>query len=102
MGRIRLGDRIKNGSSQELGKQYADLITDRLAHLAKVMPGWDAQTRQAFAHAEAALVTAQVRGWRMEAAWAAWKDLSDNREYGQLLVDGDFAGIEALAKRLYS
>ena len=94
------GDRIKNGSSPELGQQYADLIIDRLTQIACAMPDWTSDTLQAFISAERALVSAQVRGWRLEAPWAAWQNLSENTDYGQLLVDQDFAGIKSLASRL--
>ena len=82
------------------GDGYADLITDRLAHLASAMPSWDGDKLAAFVAAERALVSAQVRGWRTDSAWAAWQQLGQHTGYGQLLIDEDFAGIEALAGRL--
>lgn len=38
--------------------------------------------------AERTLVSAQVRGWRNEALWAAWKDIrtGDQASYGQLIA----------------
>ena len=93
-------DRIKNGASPALGQRYADLITDRLARLASAMPSWDGDKLAAFVAAERALISAQVRGWRTDSAWAAWQQLGQHTGYGQLLVDENFAGIEALAGRL--
>ncbi len=93
-------DRIKNGAAPELGQRYAALITDRLAQLARSMPQWDEAKLAAFIAAERALVAAQVKGWRTNNPWAAWKNLAENDQYGKLLVEEDFAGIEALAGRL--
>ncbi|MDP6041205.1 MAG: creatininase family protein [Candidatus Latescibacteria bacterium] len=97
------GDRIKNGSSPELGKKYADLIIDRLATLARAMPSWDSEKLRGFIRAERALVSAQVSGWRNEAPWAAWNGIrqGEHTGYGQLLVDEDFKGVEKLAEQLY-
>jgi creatinine amidohydrolase len=95
-------DSIEKGSSPELGQKYADLIVSRLAPLATAMVSWDAATRDAFVHAERALVDAQVRGWRTEHAWAAWNALSQQglNHYGELLVAQDFDGIVAMAQKL--
>lgn len=93
-------DRIKQGSSPELGKAYADLITDRLSRLASAMPGWDTATLASFVEAERALVSAQVRGWRETDPWHAWKKIEHIQDYGQLLVSEDFQSIKALAGRL--
>jgi creatinine amidohydrolase len=41
-------DAIEKGSSPELGQKYADLITTRLAKLARAMPAWSEPTREAF------------------------------------------------------
>lgn len=91
---------IRDGSSPELGQRYAETIIDRLARLARAMPEWDAATLADFVHAERALVSAQVRGWREQHAWAAWRPLGDHRLYGQWLVDGEFARIAAMAHEL--
>jgi hypothetical protein len=66
------------------------------------MPGWDDPTRAAFVRAERALVSAQVRGWRTEGAWAAWRKTFSGEEtgYGALLAEGRFAEIEQMAERL--
>jgi creatinine amidohydrolase len=95
-------DAIEQGSSPELGQQYADLIVARLARLAVAMVGWDETTRTAFVRAERALVDAQVRGWRTHHAWAAWEALSRKglRQYGAFLVAQDFAAIAAMAEQL--
>jgi creatinine amidohydrolase len=93
-------DTIKKGASPELGRRYAETISTRLAQLAQAMPGWDADELAAFIAAERALVATQVKGWRTVSPWAAWQRLGENTAYGQLLVDGDYAGIEALAGRL--
>jgi len=94
--------RIEKGSSPELGKKYADVIVDRLARLAKAMPTWDTDKRTAYVRAERALVTAQVRGWRTDHAWAAWRKISRGEltGYGRLLVAEQFDEIEALASQL--
>lgn len=92
--------RIRNGASPQLGQRYATLIVDRLAALAQAMPTWDAATLAAFVAAERALVSAQVRGWRKGTAWDAWRSLAKHPDYGSLLVEGDFSGIEQLAAAL--
>jgi creatinine amidohydrolase len=92
--------RIKAGASPQLGKAYADLIVSRLAVLAQVMPTWDEATLDDFIAAERALVRAQVKGWRMDHAWAAWRKLSEHRSYGQWLVEGRFDQIRAMAAEL--
>ena len=95
-------DRIEKGSSPELGQKYAEVIVERLAKLAFAMPDWDAETRTAFVHAERALVDAQVRGWRLQNAWAAWDMLRDKKltQYGACLAAQDFAAIEVMAAQL--
>lgn len=93
---------IERGSSAELGERYAAAITGRLARLARAMPDWDAPTRDAFVRAERALIAAQVRGWRLRHPWAAWDRPHRGLEvdYGQLVTEGRFAEIEAMAERL--
>jgi creatinine amidohydrolase len=97
-------DRIKNGSSPELGQKYADLIVDRLSSLARSMPEWSSEKLEQFVSAERAIVSAQVRGWRDEAPWAAWKGIhtGEQTSYGQLLVDEDFDGLGKWARGLYA
>lgn len=92
--------RIKAGSSPELGQRYAEKIVERLAQVAASMPTWGVDTLAAFIRAERALVSAQIKGWRTDSAWAAWQKLGENTGYGQMLVDGNFAGIEKLAMHL--
>lgn len=94
---------IRDGSSPELGQKYASIIIERLATMATQMPHWDETTREAFVRAEQALIRAQLKGWRSgQGAWTAWSRMFAGEEvdYGKLLVEGDFAGIEALAGRL--
>ncbi|MCX6378342.1 MAG: creatininase family protein [Armatimonadetes bacterium] len=93
---------IEEGSSPELGQKYAQCITERLACLVRAMPKWTEETREAFAHSERALVQAQVKGWRNNSAWAAWQNIGRKNltQYGRLLVEEEFASIEALAKEL--
>ena len=95
-------DAIEKGASPELGQKYADLIVERLSLLARAMVGWDTETLAAFIRAERALVSAQVKGWRTDHAWAAWRKLSDSgiTAYGALLVEGRFDEIERLAAKL--
>lgn len=64
-------DAIEKGASAELGRRYADLITDRLAKVAKAMTRWSEAKLEAFVRAERALVSAQVKGWRKSSPWAA-------------------------------
>jgi creatinine amidohydrolase len=98
-------DTIEKGSSVALGQRYADLIVARLAALAQAMPTWDAATRSAFVRAERALVSTQVKGWRLQHPWAAWQAMlahTDDKEwaagglihYGEWLSSGQFARIE--------
>ncbi len=94
--------RIEAGASPELGKKYADVIIDRLAKLAQAMPTWDETKRTAFVRAEQALIAAQVRGWRIDHPWAAWRKISSGEltSYGQSLVEERFDQIEAFAREL--
>lgn len=97
------GDRIKNGSSPELGEKYADLIVDRLSSLARSMTTWSSTKLGQFIAAERSLVSAQVRGWRKEGPWAAWKEIGNGEktDYGKLLVSEDFEGLRKWAEELY-
>ena len=93
---------IESGSSPELGKKYADLIITRLASLAQSMPGWNAEKRDAFAQAENAILSVQLRGWRLQQPWAAWQNihLEDVTDYSRLLVGEQFEKISILSKKL--
>ena len=93
---------IESGSSPELGKKYADLIITRLASLAQSMPGWNAEKRDAFAQAENAILSVQLRGWRLHQPWAACQNihLEDVTDYSRLLVDEQFEKISILSKKL--
>lgn len=93
---------IEKGSSPELGRRYADRIVERLATLARAMPGWDAARRAAFVRAERALITAQVTGWRTRHPWHAWGRIGEHGlvHYGQLLAEERFEEIEAMAAQL--
>jgi creatinine amidohydrolase len=95
-------DAIEKGSSANLGARYAQAIVSRLARVARAMPGWDEATRDAFVRAERALVSAQVRGWRLRHPWDAWDRPHRGAEvaYGALLAEERFAEIEAIAARL--
>ena len=95
-------DVIEKGASPELGKRYAETIIARLATLARNMPDWSEATREAFAHAERALVYAQVKAWRKTHPWAAWQRLIQKglAIYGEALANEQFDRIEALAKEL--
>jgi len=53
---------IELGSSPELGRKYSDLIITRLACLAKSMPSWNAEKRDAFVHAEKAILLSSCVG----------------------------------------
>ena len=93
---------IERGASPELGERYASVIVERLATIARAMPGWDASQRAAFVRAERALVSVQVRGWRTDHPWAAWRKAFSGGEtsYGALLAEGCFLEIEQMAERL--
>jgi creatinine amidohydrolase len=93
-------DVIKNGASQELGKQYADLITHRVSRLARRMPCWDTPMLSSFIEAERAFVSAQVQGWRNSEPWYAWQKIEYIQDYGQLLVSEDFNALKSIAGRL--
>ena len=94
--------RIEKGSSPELGKKYTDVIVERLARLALSMPTWDLAKRTAFVRGESALISAQVRGWRTEHAWAAWRKIGGGEltDYGRLLIQERFDEIETFASKL--
>jgi creatinine amidohydrolase len=92
--------RIREGSSPELGKRYAELIVQRLAAVAQSMPTWDEATLEKFIRAERALVSAQVQGWRKQGPWTAWARLDEHRHYGEWLVARDFDRIIAMANQL--
>lgn len=94
--------RIERGSSPELGRKYAETITDRLAGLARRMIGWDGETIAAFARAEQVLVNAQVTAWCNDHALAAWRALTSKRlvHYGEYLSEDRFDQIEAMAAEL--
>jgi creatinine amidohydrolase len=95
-------DRIEKGSSPELGARYAAVIVERLARLARGMVSWSDATREAFARAERTVVGAQVKGWRTDHAWAAWRKMSSGElaQYGALLTEERFDEIESLARDL--
>ncbi|HEY3340899.1 MAG TPA: creatininase family protein [Anaerolineae bacterium] len=95
-------DEIEKGSSIELGRRYAETIIERLAALASGMPKWDEQTRTAFVRAERALISAQVKGWRLQHPWAAWSKLFNGEltRYGAYLSAGKFDEIEQMAAHL--
>jgi creatinine amidohydrolase len=95
-------DEIEIGSSSALGERYSEVITDRLSVLAKAMIHWDASKLEAFVKAERAIINIQVKGWRTESPWAAWKHLYNKKiaDYGRLLVEEKFEEIEELASNL--
>ncbi len=95
-------DMIERGSSPELGKQYADLIISRLASLAQSMLLWNDTTRVAFVRAERALISAQVKCWRIADPWAAWRKLITQglTQYGRLLIERRFSEIEQMAEQM--
>jgi creatinine amidohydrolase len=95
-------DRIEKGASPALGQHYAALIIERLARLATAMPHWSTDQLTACIRAERAIVSAQVRGWRTEHPWAAWRKIGGGQltGYGRLLVEQRFAEIEMLAGQL--
>ncbi len=95
-------DEIERGASAELGRRYADLIVSRLATIAATMPAWDAVTLDRFIRAERAVVSAQVRGWRNDHAWSAWRRLFSGEltTYGASLVEQRFEDIEQLAREM--
>jgi len=95
-------DRIEKGASPTLGQQYATLIVARLAQLALAMPSWRAETLAAAIKAERSIVSAQIRGWRTDHPWAAWRKIGSGQltDYGRLLVEENFAEIERLAAQL--
>jgi creatinine amidohydrolase len=95
-------DEIAQGSSAELGRKYTATIVDRLARVATAMVTWDEPTREAFVRAERALVSAQVKGWRLHDAWHAWRKMFSGElvNYGAYLADGRFDEIERMAAQL--
>lgn len=94
--------RIEQGASPALGQRYATLIMERLAQLATAMPRWSTEQVAASIRADRALVSAQIRGWRTDHPWAAWRKIGSGQvtDYGRLLVEERFAEIEELAGKL--
>ncbi|MEZ4735300.1 MAG: creatininase family protein [Caldilineaceae bacterium] len=94
--------RIEQGASPALGQRYATLIIERLAQLARAMPRWSTEQVAAGIRADRALVSAQIRGWRTDHPWAAWRKIGSGQvtDYGRLLVEERFAEIEELAGQL--
>jgi len=95
-------DYIEKGSSPELGQRYTELIVKRLSQLSRAMVNWDVATRDAYVGAERAILDAQVRGWRNDHAWSAWRKMNspETLQYGAHLVEGNFEAIIALAAKL--
>jgi len=95
-------DYIEKGQSAELGKKYSDKITDRMAKLAKSMISWDSEKLEAFIAAERSIVSAQIKGWRLNHPWAAWSKIAQGEivNYGILLENEQFKEIEELASQL--
>lgn len=93
---------IAQGAAPERGALYAGLIVERLATVARRMPEWGADELDGFIKAERALVAAQVRGWRENSPWHAWRRMFSGEEtsYGELIAGERFAAIETLASRL--
>jgi creatinine amidohydrolase len=90
-------------ATKEAGSIYNEAIVSRMAALAGQMPDWDDVTVDAFANAEAALATRQiVLAGRANQVWEGWRSIITGAfaEYPVKLVGGDFAGIEALVKKL--
>lgn len=93
-----IGNIIENGSSQELGKVYGELITDRLSALAKSMVDWDDEAIDAYVNSENAIIRAQLKGWRNIGPWEFWRHIPNSgmAQYGQLLVEKKFDEISKL------
>jgi creatinine amidohydrolase len=94
--------RIEQGASPALGQRYAGVIIDRLTRLAVAMPHWSVDQLAACIRAERAIVSAQVRGWRTDQPWAAWRKMFAGQvtDYGRLVVEQRFAELETLAAQL--
>jgi len=93
------GGDARRQSSRELGKRFCDVMCERLARLARRMPAWDRDTRQAFLRSEQALVSLQLElAGRTGSEWAAWRDVTHLAPYGELLAGERFAEIETLVR----
>lgn len=93
----------KKYATAEDGCRFAEAIIARLAALAVRMPAWDAATVTRFANAEQALVTRQLDlTGQSGQIWHAWRTVKEGAfaEYSDLLVEGRFDEIGALAARL--
>lgn len=93
----------KAHATVEDGKRLTETIVERLAHLARDMPSWDAQTVQGFADAEAALVARQMTlAAQKKTIWTAWRNIGKGafKSYGTLLVEKRFDEIASLVKTL--
>ena len=95
-------DTIEKGFSYELGRTYAQRIAGRMAHIARSMVTWDAPTVEAFVHSERSIVSAQIKGWRLNHPWAAWQHIATGKmpEYGRLLEEEQWEALAVYAGRL--
>jgi creatinine amidohydrolase len=92
----------KEHATAEDGKRMAEAIIARLSALAGQMPGWDAETVQAFNRGEEALVNRQLQLASPGEAWSAWRHIGDGvfNAYPDLLVNRRFDAIVELVERL--
>lgn len=85
------------------GQRLAAAIIDRLARLGARMAAWDKAKIAEFAKAECVVVAYQ-QGLAMETGtmWGAWRNIAQGvfAEYGELVAEGRFEEIPALAARL--
>lgn len=85
------------------GERLAAAIIDRLARLGARMASWDKAKIAEFAKAECVVVAYQ-QGLAMETGtmWGAWRHIAQGvfAEYGELVAEGRFEEIPALAARL--
>lgn len=93
---------IRDGTSRDLGRRYAERIVERLAGLARAMPGWGESTLDRYIAAERNILSVQVKGWRTRDPWAAWKRMFSGEitNYAELLAAERFEELSDLSRKL--
>ena len=98
-----VGGRDPREATRADGQRLAETIIDRLARLARAMPGWDGATLARFIDAEAALVHRQMTlSAPPGAVWTGWRNIGQGAcaDYGRLLAEEQFEQIVEQTRQL--